>query len=323
MACLPNAGLPPEIWLSILLLLPADEVVPLELFNTTFRSAALDIKYHTLEITHNHPKGIIKLLLFYSESFVAPHHTPAFRLFGLFGGGAIFEGPGIIQFLHDYRLQLRTLDIGSLTSQIIHRLSHLSAINSLWVIVPSDVPYFRLVDALSRLWSLRELHIYAPGLDFSAQDPSSNRPLIPDLPLLEKISLEIRGFDLFDLHRFASTFPSLRCMTIRLMTPPRLTCGIQAELPSEDLTAMKFPKYDFKRSEFFCEALLTMEPVSILWNLESLYICPNRRWNLSADVVACLPKIVPSLMSYKDFYKDWRVIPSSTSTELNGIEMFW
>ncbi|KAH8836095.1 hypothetical protein DL96DRAFT_1576708, partial [Flagelloscypha sp. PMI_526] len=68
----PNAEFPIELWLNIISFLPTNDTCRFQHLNTTFWHATLDIKYSTLEITHNHPKGLIALLQFYGEPFVAP-----------------------------------------------------------------------------------------------------------------------------------------------------------------------------------------------------------------------------------------------------------
>ncbi|KAH8806832.1 hypothetical protein DL96DRAFT_1629862 [Flagelloscypha sp. PMI_526] len=173
-------------------------------------------------------------------------------------GRETLKSPRTLQFLHDYRLQLRTLDIGNLTDQIILRLS--------------EQLYLKLVHALSELSSLRQLHIQANGIDFSAREPSSTFHPIPHLASLEKISIATNRFDLFDLHRFAVRFPNLRCMTIRLFAYSRLTCGSQTALSFEMLQDMNWTRYRTEQSDLFRAAILKMEPVSILWKLESFYI---------------------------------------------------
>ncbi|KAH8806834.1 hypothetical protein DL96DRAFT_1629866 [Flagelloscypha sp. PMI_526] len=223
----------------------------------------------------------------------APPPTHPRLWFVRLAGREILEAPGTLQFLREYRLQLRALDIGALNNQIAQRLAHLSALNSLWVYTSSDTLYFTLIDALSGLSSLRELCIFTNGVDFSAREPDSALPPIPDLPLLEKISLATRGFDFFDLHRFAIKLPSLRFLRFHpLQTYDRDRPG---------------------QLDLFRAAILTVEPVSIQWKLETFYMTERYAWDLTSDLLEYLPKIVPNLMGNRDFYKDWRHIPPSST----------
>ncbi|KAH8806833.1 hypothetical protein DL96DRAFT_1629864 [Flagelloscypha sp. PMI_526] len=227
-------------------------------------------------------------------------------------GREILEAPGVTQFLQEYRSQLQALDVGYPTSQIIGCISRLSALNSLCIRIPSDILYMDLVDALSGMLLLREFHIRAETVDFSARDPSATPPPIPDLPLLEKFSIETIGFDLLDLHRFSTTFPCLRYMTVRLITTsstsrPRLTCGSQTELSCKFMHTTS-PYYCLEQPDFFLGTLLKMEPISMLWKLDRLCIYMGFL-DLPAEVVACFPMFVPSLKGKKDFHKDWRHVP--------------
>ncbi|KAH8806835.1 hypothetical protein DL96DRAFT_1822183 [Flagelloscypha sp. PMI_526] len=448
MTCPQNAGLPTEIWLSIISLLTTDEVIRLQHLNAAFWNAALNMKYSTFEITLLHPKGIIKLLRFYSEPFVAPrvkcvsvdrqltHSTPkrakwlpildslilllqnvvelvlypvhrdkvTRRLLGLLvqsaprldtlsldlredfvwsspgmareffrkrlslpalrelnviyhpytryawqptirrmisesqmleklqiyhstwpnyfltdrdnmvsvipaplppvhphlrfvrlAGREILQDPGVTQFLQEYRSQLRALDVGYITSQIVGCIAHFTVLSSLWVRTPSDILYFGLVDALSGMLSLREFYVRPDTVDFSARNPSATFPPIPDLPFLEKISIETIGFDLPDLRRFSTTFPNLRCMTVRLMSTrstsrPCLTCGSQTELSYKFLYTS--PYYCLEQPELFRETLLKIEPMSVLWRLDQLCIRLGS-FDLTGDVVTVFLCLFP------------------------------
>ncbi|KAH8806829.1 hypothetical protein DL96DRAFT_1629861 [Flagelloscypha sp. PMI_526] len=234
----------------------------------------------------------------------------------------ILEVPGTIEFLYDYRFQLRALDVGFLTDRMIPRLSGFSVLSSLWACTQTEALYFKLVDVLSEISSLRELHIHTTGVNFSAHDPTSTFPPIPNMPLLEKISLKTMDFDLFNFYRFATSLPSLRCMTIHPLRFSKLTCGSQAELSTQSLVEVWFGRYKPTPSGPFCAAVLEMEPVSVPWKLECLFICNHDGGNISADVVDCFPTLVPSLTGNKEFYWDWRQIrhsyhefvPSASST---------
>ncbi|KAH8836092.1 hypothetical protein DL96DRAFT_1809842 [Flagelloscypha sp. PMI_526] len=459
----PNAGFPIELWLNIISFLSNDDTYQLRHLNTTFWDVALDAKYSTLEITHNHPKGLIALLQFYSEPFVAPRvkcvrvepkfvHSvtkrPAWvlvlealipllhnvikmvlypihrdkvtrrllvllvqsaprlrqlwldlcednfnssagmarefsrkrislpslrdlrviyhgysclvwqpvirrmisqsselertrvhifyqppiitdegklfsimplnrsqlhpRLHSVRFTGSTPESPGVLQFLHEYRMQLLTLHLDYIPSQIIPSISELHVLSSLWVKTVTPALYSELLTVINGLGSLRELHIAPRGVEFTVHDAQTTFPPIPFLPLLEKFSVETPIFDLSYLHCFVPNLPALRCLTTSLTfaSPlaencPRLECGPREILEYRTIHSMQNSNYDASLTSSFRTAILELESIHS-WKLEMLYIHLLSNSPLSDDVVDCFPKLIPSLTSKQHFYQDWR-----------------
>ncbi|KAH8806879.1 hypothetical protein DL96DRAFT_1630008 [Flagelloscypha sp. PMI_526] len=465
MACPPNAGIPAELWLFIIYFLHTNELIRLRHLNAIFWSTALDLKYSTLEITLNHPKGIIKLLRFYREPFIAPrvkrltvdkcfaHHVtkrpawnwdleslipylknvvelalypvhrdkitrrlldllvqsaPRLEMFSLYlgedtvtsspgmardfarkqlslpslrklnlhyhpctrnlwqpiirkmisdsqlletlqvyhatpsdplpywdqvvsvipvappqahprlwsvqlAGWEVLQSCGVTQFLYDYRLQLRALDVGDLTSQAIGCLSHLCVLNSLWARISTEVLYYEFIGAINRISSLRELHVYVEDVCFVPGNPSPDFPPIPTLPLLEKLSLCTPAFDLSYLHHFATNFPCLRQMGIGLMpgigwiSNSYLACGSRAQLSSESIEATRHLNYQHNKFDPFCEAVLRIPPVSALRQIDKFYVSHKFDQKLPDVIVDCFPNLIPSLLGKPNFYEDWEL----------------